>query len=112
MLKFFSINQNKRIIFAGDFNIFFSSKLEATYGKAIPKRGFIIKLVLVNIKERLDICDIWRIRNPMRQKVTFRHNHSTEFIERRLDNIFLSNWLQEFVNYTNVYYLSFQLIIV
>ena len=50
----------------------------------------------------MDICDIWRIRNPKRQNFTFRQNHSTGFIERRLDYIFVSNCLQEFVNYTDV----------
>ena len=94
LLKFFDINQNKRIIFAGDFNIFFSSKLEARDGKSIIK--------LVDIKESLDICDIWRIRNPKRQNFTFRQNHSTGFIERQLDYYFVSNCLQEFVNYTDV----------
>ena len=57
LLNFFGINQNKRITFAGDFNILFSSKLEARGGKAIPKRKSIIKFV--DIKETLDICDIW-----------------------------------------------------
>ena len=56
LLKFFDINQSKRIIFAGDFNIFFTSKLEASGCKPIPKRKSIIKLV--DIKESLDICDI------------------------------------------------------
>ena len=95
LLNFFDINQNKRIIFAGDFNIFFSSKLEARDGKSIIK--------LVDIKESLDICDIWRIRNPKRQNFTFRQNHSTGFTERQLDYIFVSNCLQEFVNYTDVF---------
>ena len=49
----------------------------------------------------MDICDIWRIRNPTRQNFTFKQNHSTRFIERRLDYIFVSNCLQEFVNYTD-----------
>ena len=83
--------------FAGDFNIFFSSKLETRGGKLILKRKSIMKLV--DIKGRLDICDIWRIRNPKRQNFTFRQNHSTippfhhstGFIERRLDYIFVSN---------------------
>ena len=34
------------------------------------------------MKESLNICDIWRIRNPKRQNFTFRQNHSTGFIER------------------------------
>ena len=96
LLNFFDINQNKKIIFAGDCNIFLSSELEARGGKPIAKRKSIIKLV--DIKESLDICDIWRIRNPKRQNFTFRQNHSTGFIECRLDYIFVSNCLQEFVN--------------
>ena len=96
----FDINQNKRITFAGDFNIFFSSKIETRGDKPILKRKSIIKLV--HIKESLDICDIWRIINPKRQNFTFRQNHSSGFIERRLDYIFVSNCLQEFANYTDV----------
>ena len=46
----------------------------------------------------MDICDIWRIRNPKHQHFTFRQNHSTEFIERRLD----FNFHQEFVTYTDI----------
>ena len=106
---FFDINENKRIMLAGDFNIFFSSKLEAREGKPIPKRKSIIKLI--DIKERLNICVIWTIRNPKRQHFTFRQNHSTGLIVRRLDYNFVSNCLQEFVNYTDVYYLPYQLII-
>ena len=58
----FDINQNKRITFAGDFNIFFSSKIETRGDKPILKRKSIIKLV--HIKESLDISDTWRNRNP------------------------------------------------
>ena len=96
LLNFFDINQNKRIIFAGYSDIFFSAKLEARGGKPILKRKSILKLV--HIKESLDICDIWRIRNPKHQNFTFTQNHSTGFIECRLDYIFVSNCLQEFVN--------------
>ena len=62
LLKKLDSSQNKRIIFAGDFNIFFNSKLEAKGGKPLLKRKSITKLA--EIKESLDICDIWRIRNP------------------------------------------------
>ena len=57
---------------------------------------------LVHIRESLDICDIWRIRNPKRQNFTFRQRHPTAFIERQLDYIFVSNCHQERVNYTDV----------
>ena len=53
LLKFFDINQNKRIMFTGDFNIFLTSKLEVRGGKPIPKRKSILKLV--DIKESFDI---------------------------------------------------------
>ena len=88
------------IIFAGNFNIFFNSKLEAKESKPLSKRKSISKLV--DIKERLDICDIWRIRNSKCQNVTVRQHHSIGFIERRADYIFISNCLQEFVNNTDV----------
>ena len=70
--NFFDINQNKRIIFAGDFKIFFTSKPDTRGGKPVPKRKPIIKLF--DIKESLDICNILRIRNLKRQNFTFRQN--------------------------------------
>ena len=85
---------------AGDFNIFFNLKLEVRADKPIPKRKSIIKLV--DTKERLDICHIWRIRNSKGQNFTFRQNHTTGFMGRRLDYIFVFNYLQEFVNFTTV----------
>ena len=75
LLKIFDINQNKRIIFAVHFNIFFSSKLEVMGGKSLPIRKSVIKLV--DIKESLDICDIWRIRNPKHQNFTFHQTYRT-----------------------------------
>ena len=59
LLKNLDISKNKYIIFAGDFNIFFNSKLEAKSHKLLLKRKYIAKFV--KIKESLDICDIWRI---------------------------------------------------
>ena len=80
-------NLDKSLIFAGDFNIHFNSKLETKRCKPFQKRSFIAKLV--EMRESLDICGIWRIRNPK--------NHSTGFIERWLDYISISKYLQEFV---------------
>ena len=77
---------------------FFNSNLEAKGGKPLPKRKSIAKLV--DIKESLDICDIWRIGNPNCQSFTLGQNHSTGFIERQLNYIFISNCLQEFVKIT------------
>ena len=75
LLKNLDISQNKRIIFKGNFSIFFNSKLEAKGSKRLLKRKSIAQLV--EIKESLDICDICRIRNPNTRNFTFRQNHST-----------------------------------
>ena len=37
----------------------------------------------------------WRIRNPNVKRFTFRQNHVSGFIERRLDFFLISNMLQE-----------------
>ena len=50
---------------------------------------------LIQITENLDLCEIWRIRNPKRKRFTFRLHHSTDFIQRRLDYFFISNFFQE-----------------
>ena len=50
------MSQNKRIIFAGDFNIFFNPKLEVKGGKPLLKRKSIAKFV--KIKKSLAISDI------------------------------------------------------
>ena len=98
--KFFDINQNKIIIFAGDFNIFFVSKLETRGGKSLPQKKSNIKVV--DIKESLGICDIWRIRNSTRQNFTFRQNHFIGFVECRLNYISSLIAFKNFFSYTDV----------
>mgnify|MGYP001794690185 CR=1 FL=1 len=41
------------------------------------------------------MCDVWRVRNKNVKRYTFHQNHSTGFIQRRLDYFFISNELQE-----------------
>ena len=74
----FGISQNKTHYFQGDFNIYIS-KLVAKSGKPIWKRKSIANLV--EEKEGLANCNIWRIRNPNSRKFTSRQNHLTGFIE-------------------------------
>ena len=54
------------------------------------------------IKEKFNLCEIWRIRNPKIKHFTFRQQQISEFIQRRLDYFFVANLLQEFVNKTDV----------
>ena len=65
------------------------------------------KLLLLNsyieLKETYNLCDIWRVvRNSDKRCFTFRQNHATGLIQRRLDYIFISSSLQEFVHYTDI----------
>ena len=52
---------------------------------------------LIQIKEKFDLCDIWRIRNSNTKHYTFREQHSCGYIQKRLDYFFISNVLQESV---------------
>ena len=45
---------------------------------------------------------IWRITNPTRKSYTFRKNHSSGIINRRLDYVFISNKVQEFSYDTDI----------
>ena len=46
--------------------------------------------------------DIWLTRNRNTRHFEFRQNYSTGFIEHRLVRIFIWNYLQEFVNNTDI----------
>ena len=50
----------------------------------------------MQIFEQNNLVDIWRIRNPSLKRYTFRKNHFSGFIQRRLDYIFISNNIQEY----------------
>ena len=52
---------------------------------------------LIELKESYDLCDIWRIRNTKSRPFAFTKKHSSGFTQCRLDLIFISNALQEFV---------------
>ena len=45
LLKTFDINPNKHIIMAGDFNLFFNSKLDAAGGNPTLRRKSLAKLI-------------------------------------------------------------------
>ena len=49
----------------------------------------------LRIKEKLNLYDIWRIRNPKAKQYTFTQQHFSGFIQRRLDYIFVSQNFHE-----------------
>ena len=92
--------QNKNIVLGGDFNVIFDIILKSLGGNPCLKKKSIAKLI--QIKEKFNLCDIWRIRYPKIKRFYFRQQHISGFIQRRLDYFFVSNLLQESVNKTDV----------
>ena len=92
-LKKLLIITKKSIIFGGDFNLIFHCKFDASRRNPLLKKKSLAKLI--EIKEALYLCDIWRIRNPNVSRFTFWQNHVSGFIESRLDFFLISNILQE-----------------
>ena len=60
LLGDFSLDSNKKIIFAGNFSLFFDLNLEASGNKPALKKKSISKVV-VQIFEQNNLVDIWRI---------------------------------------------------
>ena len=88
LLEEFDIILTKQLVMAGDFNLFFNSKLEAQGGNPTLKKKSLAKLI--EFKETCDLC------------VTFTQKHNSGFIQRRLDYILISNTPQEFVTMTDI----------
>ena len=86
------IKPDTNVIIAGDFNFYFDKTLEAVGGNPRTKVQSIASFI--KIKEKYDLCDIWRIQHPKEKRYTFRQNHYTGKLQRRLDFIFISNNLQ------------------
>ena len=80
--------------------LIFDQTFDASRGNQILKKKSIAKLI--EIKETLFLCDIWRIRNPNVRRFTFRQNQVSDFIEQRLDFFLISNILQGSVIKTGV----------
>ena len=69
-------------------------------GNPVLKKKSISKVL--HITEKYDLTDIWRVRNPSTKGFTFRKNHFSGFIQRRLDYIFICNSVQESVQNIDV----------
>ena len=74
--------------------------LESSGGNPSSKNKSISKVL--QICEKFDLSDFWRIRNPLCKRFTFRKNHFSGFIQRRLDFFFISNSLQESIKKTDI----------
>ena len=101
LLLNFNLNESKRIIFAGDFNLYLNRSLDAKGGSPLLKKRSVSELI--KIKEKLDLCDIWRVRNPKKINYTFRQQHFSGLIQRRLDYVFISQNFQEMIKKTEIF---------
>ena len=82
LLKF-DTNECNHITLPGDFNIFLNASFEATGGNVGLKTGTVGKFL--ELKNKFDLCDIWRIKHPKTETFTFRQKHFSGFIQQRLD---------------------------
>ena len=88
----------KEIIIGGDFNFIFDKNLDAYGGMPDLKLQSIAEIT--KIKNKFDLCDIYRIRNPQKKLYTYRKpNHR---LLRRLDFFICSNSLRDNVLKTDV----------
>ena len=62
LLKDFEDFHDKKVIFAGDFNLIFDRNLESAGGNPLLKKHSLSEIIKLN--ENLNLCDIWRVRNP------------------------------------------------
>ena len=100
MLDIFSLDSYKYVFFTGNFNCFLNSNLEASDINPALKKKSISKII--QLLEKYDLIDIWRIRNPFSKRFTFRKNHFSGYIQRHLDYILVSNTLQESLQQTSI----------
>ena len=56
----------------------------------------------LELKDKFDLCDIWRIKHPKTKTFTFRQKHFSGFIQPRLDYIFVSKDLHERTRYVDI----------
>ena len=80
MLETITDLYDKHIVLAGDFNFFFDTSLDLYGGKPTLKKKSIAKFI--ELKEKFDLCDIWRIRNPKTKIFTFRQRHVSGLVQR------------------------------
>ena len=69
LLKDFEDFHDKKVIFAGDFNLIFDRNLESAGGNPLLKKHSLSEIIKLN--ENCNLCDIWRVHNPHKKLFTF-----------------------------------------
>ena len=89
--------EKNHIVSAGNLNVFFGSKLETKEGKHSLKQ----KSAGKPLEEEYVLCYLENTKS-VKRSYTFRQNHSSDIINRRLGYIFISNKFKEFLNDTDI----------
>ena len=84
-------------VFAGDFNLIFGNN-DYKFGCPSLKRKSLAEII--KLSEKLDVCDIYRIRFPEKCRFTFCQKRP--LLLRRLDYIFIPNAIQECVTKVDI----------
>ena len=94
MLSELDIEPEREIIWGGDFNMTVDIKLDRMGGNpSIWKNS---SNILSDVCSKLDLIDIWRIRNPLTKRFTWRRLRP-ELIQSRIDYFLTSSSLQQAV---------------
>ena len=91
---------DKHIVLAGDFNFFLDTSLDSYRDKPTLEKKSIARFI--ELKEKFDSCNIWRIRNPKTKRFSFHQTHVSGLIQGRLDYFYISNSMQVSVKNTDV----------
>ena len=89
----FDTNPKKQLIMAGDFNLFFNSKLDGQGGNPSSRKKALAKLI--DFKENYDLCGIWEVRITESKRFTFTQKHSAGFIQHRLYGLSNIDFIQQ-----------------
>ena len=86
------VTVENQIIAGGDFNSIFNESLDKCGGN---QDGSNIVKDMQLIIDELDLCDIWRVRNPQVKRYTYRQK--TPLIQTRLDYFLVSDHCQDII---------------
>ena len=91
-------NHSYNVVMGGNFNFIQDTVYDSDGGSPTLKMSSITELS--QLKNSRDLVDIWRIRNPLTKRFTYRlHN---PLIQRRLDYFLISDSLQDHTKFVDI----------